>query len=115
MGFVQWLVLRRHVLQAGGWVLASSLGFFVVGAMFGLLSGAVSEAVNEIVHNVVGGAVAGTIQWRILRRQMRGAWWWIPASSIAFLVAGGVSSLSPGVPLSEVVGILAMAAITGGV
>lgn len=115
LGILQWLTLRRHVPVAGRWVLGSTLGFAAVAALFGALSGVVSEAANEIVHNSLGGMVAGTIQWRILRPHMANAGWWIPATILGFLSAGGVSSVLGSGPEGMLAGIAGLAAITGAV
>ncbi len=113
LGFLQWLVLRRRVPVAGRWVLASTLGFAVLAALFGALSGVVNEVVNEIVHNALGRAVAGTIQWRILRPHLARAGWWIPASTLGFVAAEGVSYVMGTGPEGMLAGIGAMAALTG--
>lgn len=115
LGFLQWLVLRRHVPITGKWVLASALGFAVLAALFGALSDVVSEVVNEIVHNSLGGAVAGTLQWRILRPHVARAGWWIPASTLGFVAAGGVSYVLASGPEGMLAGIAVMAALTGAV
>ena len=41
LGVLQWLVLRRRVARAGWWVLASTAGWAVLGAVYGAITGAV--------------------------------------------------------------------------
>ena len=39
------------------------------------------------------GIVAGLSQWLVLRRQVHRAEWWVPASIIGFVAAGGVGTV----------------------
>ena len=59
-GIMQWLLLRRHILQAGWWVLASTLG--------GALAGSFSDIGVPPVGFAVVGTVIGMAQWFALRR-----------------------------------------------
>jgi hypothetical protein len=53
VGIAQWLVLRQHLPRAGWWVLASTIGFAIFGAVPSLF-----EALFEAVGFAVGAAVA---------------------------------------------------------
>ena len=104
VGLMQWLVLRRQVLQARWWVLAStvgwSLGWAASETVYWLLLlwpvlWPIYEAVGWVLcgpgmmgpaGDVVVGVAVGTMQWLVLRRQVSGAYWWILASAIAWAV-----------------------------
>ena len=57
-GIAQWLVLRQRLSRAGWWVLASTVGF----AMFGAVYKAVYVAVGDAVGFAVVGAAVGITQ-----------------------------------------------------
>lgn len=118
MGSVQWLLLRQKIERSGWWIPASSLGGVIVAVLYFALMGVVSEAANEIVHNGVAGAVVGLLQWRILRRQVAGAHLWIPATAVAFIIAGAGSAILRDITgmddgTSSMFAIVALSALTG--
>ena len=89
VGVIQWLVLRREVSGAGWWVLASTVGWVMGTAAAGLgilLVGLqeFSPVSASLVFSVMVGAVVGVLQWLILRRQLRRAGWWVPASIVGW-------------------------------
>lgn len=98
---LQWLVLRRHLVQAGWWALATGAGFLIniltpmltasltVDVMIEASQSGSYEAfaVWNLVLAATSGAVLGILQWLVLRRQVAQAGWWVPAS-IACFVAG---------------------------
>jgi hypothetical protein len=63
IGIVHWQALRRHVDRAGWWVLASSVGFAVGGAVaIALLIGMgdpMIAVLSEVVSNAFGGGAIG--------------------------------------------------------
>lgn len=77
-GIMQWFLLRRHIPQAGWWVLASALG--------GALAGSVSDVGIPPVSFAVVGTVAGIMQWFVLRRCIPQAGWWVVASTVGWAV-----------------------------
>lgn len=97
VGALQWLVMRRQVWGGGRWALAAVVGSVCWAVAFQYSRGAVSHPANQayavrlgmILLYVAGaGAVIGTLQWLfVLRRQVRHAYWWIPASSLGWAVA----------------------------
>ena len=120
VGVLQWLVLQRRLERTGRWIVASTVGGSVAGA---LLMVAVAIAnVDWIVDEAVliggawfvGGVVAAILQWLVLRRQIARADWWIVTSTIgwaigvAVVLLGGIS-----VGVGEVV--LAVGWAVGGV
>ena len=81
-GIMQWLLLRRHLPQAGWWVLASTLG----GALIGAVASTV-RVVDPAVGFVVAGASFGILQWLVLRRHVSHAGWWLLASPVGWAVS----------------------------
>ena len=100
IGALQWLVLRRRARQAGWWILASAAGAGVAEIAMQELwidTGFLAEiehlwwgAAALVVGGTVG-AVAGAIEWLALRRWVREAGWWVPASSVAAVVGNVVA------------------------
>ncbi len=64
------------------WVLASILGF--------AMGAAIGNAVTDLIFTALFGAVGGFMQWLVLRRQITGAGWWVPAHLLGSLVGGGL-------------------------
>lgn len=114
IGLAQWLVLRRRVHKAGWWVLASFTGGLVapvVGVGLAVLAvillsflgvdvlqieTTMSNEELERILNVIWlimafgvGAVTGMPQRLVLRRQVQRASWWVLASAVGWVVAGG--------------------------
>ncbi len=75
-----WWVVAGVVGWAAGWGLGwSEVEFW-----------SVDIAAAEYGGVVVGVTVVGALQWLMLRRQLAGAAWWIVASLVSGVVAGGV-------------------------
>jgi hypothetical protein len=103
VGLLQWRVLRRPFPEVArrAWVLATIVGA-IVAWFFGSLpstlidmgaqqsGGEVQEPSEAAVlllaagMGLVLGVVLAYPQWRVLRRVVTKAWWWIPANSIAW-------------------------------
>jgi hypothetical protein len=119
VGFAQWLVLcgRLTDLARRSWILAT-----VAGAVAAWFLGMLPSTVMALAGNgggegpdfegagvfvmaagvgLVLGAVLATPQWRVLRRHVRGAGWWIPANAIAWAVAMPLIFLAAGMPLPQ--------------
>jgi hypothetical protein len=94
VGVLQWLVLRRYLAQAGRWVLAS-LGATAVFALVVFSLGAFSPDAGLVGGAVLYGTVVGVLQWLVLRRQATRAGWWVPTSTVGWLV---------GIPLGGMLG-----------
>ena len=95
------------------WVLATSVGLVLGGAVAATVEGAVrrswygvampeAEEVLKSTINVgamlaVWGAIVGSVQWTVLRRRLDRAGWWAPATAagwgLAGVFAGGLSAL----------------------
>jgi hypothetical protein len=132
IGLVQWLVLRRWCTQAGWWVLASTLGWTVLGvSKLGALGWVVPQTHSELLRLFYGlvdgmkmGAILGAGQWLVLRQCFTPARAWILVSILAWAIAlgsgwvvGGWLRAFTGLFLGEVVGLalvwLLMALMTG--
>ena len=81
-GLLQWLLLRRHLPQAGRWVLASTLA----GALIGAVASSV-RVVDPAAGYAVAGASFGILQWLVLRRHVSHAGWWLLASPVGWAVS----------------------------
>lgn len=80
------MVLRRYVTGAVRWALAS-LGAAASGALLVLGLGFLDADVGLVVGVGLYGTLAGMLQWLVLRGQVAGAGWWVPASTVGWLVA----------------------------
>ena len=67
-GLLQWLVLRRQVAWAGWWILASTVGWIVGGAVSGIVP--VNNPVGWSVIGAVYGAITGMALVWLLRRRI---------------------------------------------
>ena len=90
LGIAQWLVLRRHVPQAGWWVLASAAGWLGGFALLYLFpKGVPGQATNyeaiALLFALALGASLGVMQWLVLRRHFAQAGWWVLASIVAWV------------------------------
>lgn len=81
-GAGQWLLLRKYLPKAWQW-----LGGSATAAALTLLLGTVLPAADAHVLNVaLFGATIGTAHWLVLRPHLQSTIWWIPVSSLAWLV-----------------------------
>lgn len=115
VAIAQWLVLRRRVTGANGWIAATIVGFglmWLVGFAFAALKG--MSALRTFIAFAAATPVLGAMQSRIARRWSRFAPWWIVTSAIGWTSFFGVIEMLPGTGMKEMVlgGALA-GAITG--
>ncbi|RAM51646.1 MAG: hypothetical protein C6Y22_10550 [Hapalosiphonaceae cyanobacterium JJU2] len=108
LGIAQWFVLKRYIRQAGWWVLASTVGWYL-GILVTLIT---REIVNPIITEMlltvskswepfwlhvinqsVTFAVLGVAQWLVLSRHFQQSWRWILASSVGGLVNGVLAGM----------------------
>ena len=79
VGLVQWLVIRRYFSEAGWWILASGVGWFVGWVL--ISSGAIVPPGGGVVNTMIAGGVfgltMGVAQWFVLRRWVQLASVWI--------------------------------------
>ena len=93
VGVLQGLMLRRYIRGATLWVVASlsaaALGFLVV------LAVAPVDADLGLAAGVGAyGTLAGALQWCVLRKHVAGAWWWVVANAVGWLLAIPVGDLA---------------------
>ena len=81
-GFLQWLVLRRHIVGAGRWVLWTAIGLGIVHA-FG---DALPDPVALPIIGLVGGLALGGAQWFMLRHIFDKAWLWPITTAVSWAV-----------------------------
>lgn len=106
VGLMQWLILRRKIARTGSWILAGTVGMAVAGGtgygavvlIFGYSEGleglgSVASAVGWMIVGAFGGAVTGIMQWRVLRRHVQGAGWWVPASTLGWALSFAANGL----------------------
>ena len=97
------------------WVLASTVGSTMGGLVIAVGSYR-DMIVAGYVGVVVGGIMVGMLQWLVLRRQVAGAGWWVPASLGAAVVVGvvvfGVGTVN--VDVGWVVGVILFGPVVGG-
>jgi len=95
-GVMQWLVLRRHVAQTGGWVVATAVGYTLAGIttalIFRLFMNTSAALVGIVAFGAVAGVVGGIMQWLVLRRNVARAGWWVLASILGLVVGMGVGA-----------------------
>lgn len=93
-GLCQWLILRRRVSRADGWILLTVAGWAIgwaitLGATS--FSSSVEQHIAEQVFSLAafpaGGAIAGLGQWLLLRHNVKRAGWWILATAVSWGMA----------------------------
>ena len=102
------------------WVLANVVGFAVGGAIGGNIARAMGqpqygvEQTTEAVLTAtrisgaalaVWGAAIGAAQWLVIRRELRLASWWIPATSAGWALAGVIAGILTGLMGGAVTGV----------
>ncbi len=100
-GFLQYLLLRRHLPRIGWWIAATTLGWSLglIGGrvlyrtLYGTLD--VSAIWFEILMTALAGGAMGLAQWLVLHQRVRHAAWWILANILGWGVVGwGAATLS---------------------
>lgn len=136
LGAVQSLVLRRYLRARGGWILATTAGWcagavlaealvLLIIAGHGTFGWPGDTILRGGGFGLVVGAAVGIAQWRLLRREVARAGWWILASAagwgLGWLVGGmrsnemlGGSDVGPAFHLGGVVAGVLLAPALGG-
>jgi len=100
-GFLQYLLLRRHLQRIGWWIAATTLGWSLglIGGrvlyrtLYGTLD--VGAIWFETLVTALAGGAMGLAQWLVLRQRVRHAAWWILANVLSWGIVGwGTSTLS---------------------
>ena len=109
-GFMQYLLLCRHLPRMGWWIAATTLGWQLGlvgdGLLFHSLHSMLDSPWFEILMTMLIGGSMGLVQWLVLRRCVRHAAWWILANVLGW----GAATLSnqmviPAVGIMLVLGI----------
>ena len=110
LGVLQWLVLRRYIFQAHGWMVATigslaavgtalALGLdqLLLGGSMNALERNMSNAILHVLEKLALVTLTATMQWRLLRWEVSSAGSWIPASCLAqfFGIVGGAIGALP--------------------
>jgi len=93
-GLLQFLLIRKFISKAGGWILATFLGWIIPFVSVELLS--VLDPTGLLVNIflavplllILAGVALGLEQWRVLKSQVRHAGWWILISGLAWGLTG---------------------------
>ncbi len=101
-GLSQWLVLRRLIGKANGWI-ALTIATWALGWALWAAAVAWSSSPNAVLSSLallVGGAYSGLGQWLVLRRSVHRAGWWVLATALGWgvplsLRPAGIASMSP--------------------
>ena len=102
-GLLQFLVIRRLIPRAGGWILATFLGWTITFGIVALVSVLNPSGVVVITLSAVQflftflGVMLGLAQWLVLKPQVRQSGWWILVSTLAW----GLTGLIIGSTISE--------------
>ncbi len=108
IGIAQWLVLRRYFVNAGWWVLTSSVGWLAGWAI--VVSGLIVPSGGGLVTSIIVGAIFGITmglgQWLVLRRWVNWASMWILLSVPGWTIAltGLLGSILAGVAVGAITG-----------
>jgi hypothetical protein len=120
VGGAQSAVLRRHLSGAWRWIPVTLAGYLLAMGITGAASGVrigTDLMANAVLLGLIGAAV-GVPQWLLLRRYLRAAGLWAPASAAGFLaflrlVANPASSGGEFIAVGAILG--ALAAIPPGI
>ena len=120
-GFLEYLLLRRHLPRIGWWIAATTLGWSL-----GLIGGRVLTRTLygtvdvraiwfETLMTALAGGAMGLAQWLVLHQRVRHAAWWILANVLSWGVVGwGAATLSNQMVIPAV-GILLVPGIATGI
>ncbi len=107
IALVQWIILRKYIVNANWWLPATLLGS-IIGSLIGWISAIIfafvfgvvgDQVVNSSFGDVLGGAVGcisggfiagfilGFAQWIVLRRSFKTAYGWIFVSAVSYSIA----------------------------
>lgn len=140
VGTLQWTVLRRALpgFRLAPWVVATALGAFVAWAL-GMIPSTLFSAMAEgsgggappaepplalqlllaAGMGLVLGPILGVPQWRVLRRHLPHAGYWVPANALAWMLGMpmvflGTSAITPKTPPLAIGAVLAASLLAAG-
>ena len=88
-GWFQWLILHRRMRRMDGWVWLTVLSWAVAWAVIMASAADVWSVGEQRIYRqtlavTLGGVLAGLGPWWVLRRNVKRAGWFLPASAIAW-------------------------------
>lgn len=102
VGFMQSLILRRHIPEHGAWILATAVGW-TCGVFLGGLTALVIYPDLEpfstpylALVGLIAGGIVGALQWPVLQDHIPWVgWWWLLISAISWAISvpGAISGL----------------------
>ena len=120
VGFMQWLVLRRHLHGTGWWIPTNAAGTCCL-----LIFVALGPTNAQMIASgtvALFGAVTGTLQWLVLRGKVSRAGWLIPTNAASWgLSCLLLMNVPPGIEgdlgamLLVTTAVAMLGAVTGGV
>ncbi|MBD0301416.1 MAG: hypothetical protein ICV85_04315 [Tolypothrix sp. T3-bin4] len=132
IGLAQWFVLKQRFSGIWWWILASAIGWGLLGSLkFGALGWVAPKVISipvRVIYGTMDGAMVGALigvgQWLVLKKKSQRAGRWILASTVGWSIGlafgwtvGAVLRKVMGIFLGEVVGLalgwVVVAAITG--
>ncbi len=99
LGFLQWLALRRYVVESADWILNAGAGWAVGYAMGVLMIQVIAkqQAAGGFWQLLAGyaifGMVIGLVQWPVLRREIPQLGFWILANIIGWTFGFTIASV----------------------
>jgi hypothetical protein len=116
-GLAQGALLRRQGFHDLPWMRACGLGWGIVGLMlplysviFGTRSPVPALQLALLLCAVI---VSGLIQWSVLRKRIKNAFWWVIASSLGWLAAWIILAFPQVMPSGELFTILLVLLLPG--
>lgn len=94
MGLGQWWVFRKHLKQAGGWVLATGIALFLQGAFRWSLPFDTPAEQVLVSITLSFGIFLGLCQWFVLRGRVPYAGWWIVINIAGWVATFAVHAVS---------------------
>jgi hypothetical protein len=105
VGFAQWRCLKQRIKRAHRWVWISGIGYATgLGVLSGFgpfignlipwygLTRSVAYLITYLL-TALASALVGGIQWLFLRREIKHAAWWIPATIVSLTTAAIITSV----------------------
>ena len=122
LGLFQWIAIKRKLIAARIWILATSLGFAVGLITFWSLiivfvpDRSLLGSVDEwgfgigLLDSILTGTTLGFAQWLVLRKKVAKAEWWVAVSIVsmvaAWLVRWFISPLASFIVLGAISGVV---------
>jgi len=87
MGVLQYTLLRKYLRNTGWWILASFLSAFVTAWTVILNNNSEAIGIEIFLYIPVYGFFLALCEWPILFGQVRGSFWWLVLTPIAWILS----------------------------